>query len=281
MTTRRYRIVHTTRLAYGGAIQSSHNELRMTPVTEPGQTTLESRIRVKPLSWSHLYKDHWGTLVTAIEALDPHDVLDITSISTVERFALPDPRQHLTWEELAEPVLRDLSFEWLMPTAHTHLDESVHDRVGAATSGLSPADAVARVVDLVRDRVTYEQGVTGVHSSAQDAWDAGSGVCQDYAHLVIGALREIGVPCRYVSGYLCPTVDSAVGDSATAESHAWVEWWDGAWIPVDPTSPDADRIDHVVVGRGRDYDDVPPIKGVYRGADAAGQTVRVTFTRLA
>lgn len=279
--TRRYQIVHRTLLHYAGPVQSSHNELRMTPTTEPGQITLESRLRIRPLTWSNLYKDHWGTLVTAIEALDGHDVLDIESISTVERSPLEPARQHLPWEVLGGPLVRDLNFEWLMPTPRTHLDAAVHALVDAAAAGLPPGDAVARVAELVRERVTYEQGVTGVHSSAQDAWDAGSGVCQDYAHLVLGALRRLGVPSRYVSGYLNPSRDSAVGDVATGESHAWVEWWDGAWVPLDPTSPDASGLDHVVVARGRDYDDVPPIKGVFRGADSLGQTVSVTFTRLA
>lgn len=281
MTLRRYLIVHRTQLTYTGPVTSSHNELRMTPLSEPGQTTLESRLRIKPFTWSHLYKDHWGTLVTAIEALDGHDLLDVESISTVERSDDSPAGHGLPWEVLAGPVVRDLNFEWLMPRGRTHLADEVHTLVADAVGDGSPGEAVDRVVALVRDRVAYRPGVTGVRSSAQDAWDAGSGVCQDYAHLVLGALRPLGIPCRYVSGYLSPLRDSAVGDEGTGESHAWVEWWDGAWIPLDPTSPDAPGVDHVVVARGRDYDDVPPIKGVFRGGDSRSQSVRVTFTRLA
>ncbi len=278
---RRYQIVHRTQLTYTGPVTSSHNELRMTPVTEPGQTTLESRLRIRPLTWSHIYKDHWGTLVTAIEALDGHELLDIESISTVERSDRPSEHQDLPWDVLTGPVIRDLNFEWLMPTARTRLDEAVHDLVAGEVSSLPPRGAVERVVSLVRDRVAYQRGVTGVHSAAQDAWDAASGVCQDYAHVVLSALRRLGIPCRYVSGYLSPRRDSAVGDVDPGESHAWVEWWDGAWIPADPTNPDAREIDHVVVARGRDYDDVPPIKGVFRGAESRSQSISVTFTRLA
>lgn len=281
MTTRRYRIVHHTQLGYSGPVQSSHNEVRMTPVTEPGQTTLESRLRIKPLTWSHTYTDHWGTRVTAIEALDGHVLLDIESISTVERSQQVPDHHDLSWGVLAGPVIRDLNFEWLMPTPRTFLEPSVLDLPAADLAGLGPGEAVDAVVRLLREKVHYERGVTGVHSSAQDAWNAGSGVCQDYAHLALGALRRIGIPCRYVSGYLSPRSDSAVGDVDTGESHAWIEWWDGAWIPVDPTNPASVGLDHVVVARGRDYDDVPPIKGVFRGAEALTQAVSVTFTRLA
>ena len=281
MTRRRYQIVHRTQLTYSGPVQSSHNELRMTPVSEAGQTTLESRLRIKPLTWSHVYTDHWGTRVTAIEAMDGHVLLDVESISTVERDEVPSTCHDLSWDALDGPVIRDLNFEWLMPTPRTHLAPEVLDVVAAAVGTEGPRGAVDRVVGLVRERVTYERGVTGVHSSAQDAWEAASGVCQDYAHLVLGALRHLGVPCRYVSGYLAPHSGSAVGEVSTGESHAWVEWWDGAWVSVDPTNPDAGVLDHVVVARGRDYDDVPPIKGVFQGAAAQSQSVSVTFTRLA
>lgn len=278
--TRRYHIVHRTQLEYSGPVLSSHNELRMTPVTEPGQTTLESRVRVRPLTWSHVYTDHWGTRVTAIEALDGHVLLDVESISTVERADVPRVRHDLGWDALDGPVVRDLNFEWLMATRRTRLDPEVLELVGAVVGGAGPREAVDRVAGLVRERVAYRPGVTGVHSRAQDAWAAGSGVCQDYAHVVLGALRHLGVPCRYVSGYLAPGGDAAVGQRATGESHAWVEWWDGAWESLDPTNPDAGALDHVVVARGRDYDDVPPIKGVFQGAEALAQTVSVTFTRL-
>lgn len=281
MTPRRFHIVHRTQLPYSGPVKSSHNELRMTPVTEPGQATLESRVRAKPLTWSEVYTDYWGTRVTAIEALDGHTVLDVESISTVERTARPAEESNLNWDALGVPVLRDLNYEWLTPTRRTYLAPDVQDHFSSSITGLTPREAVDQVVALVRDRVTYQRGVTGVHSSAQDAWDAGQGVCQDHAHVVIAVLRHLGIPCRYVSGYLAPRGGTTVGVQATGESHAWVERWDGAWVPVDPTNPDADELDHIVVARGRDYGDVPPIKGVYQGGEALTQTVSVTFTRLA
>ena len=128
--------------------------------------------------------------------------------------------------------------------------------------------------------MTYETGVTHVHSGAQQAWAEGRGVCQDFAHVTIGALRSLGMPARYVSGYLAPKREAEVGESSKGESHAWVEFWDGGWMPFDPTNGVFVGLDHVAVVRGRDYTDVQPFKGVYSGAADSTLTVEVSFTRL-
>ena len=99
--------------------------------------------------------------------------------------------------------------------------------------------------------------------------------------MTLGAMRTLGIPARYVSGYLVPERDLAVGDTASGESHAWVEFWDDGWVPVDPTNAVDVGLDHVVVARGRDYDDVPPFKGIYSGHAQATLDVTVTVTRLA
>ena len=94
-------------------------------------------------------------------------------------------------------------------------------------------------------------------------------------------MRTLGIPARYVSGYLCPQRDSEVGESSAGESHAWLEFWDGDWVPADPTNGVPVGQEHVVVARGRDYEDVPPLKGVYSGRGVATLSVEVRFTRLA
>ena len=94
---RRWRIVHTTSLAYDGRVRAAHNELRMTPLNEVGQTTLENRIRIRPMTWSHVYRDHWGTHVMAMESLAEHQRLDIEAISTVERTPVERHEPSLDW----------------------------------------------------------------------------------------------------------------------------------------------------------------------------------------
>jgi transglutaminase-like putative cysteine protease len=124
-------------------------------------------------------------------------------------------------------------------------------------------------------------GATGVRTDAQEAWDKGQGVCQDMAHVTVALLRATGLPARYVSGYLHPDTKAKPGSTAVGQSHAWVEYWAGSWTALDPTSgaPVGER--HVVVARGRDYADVPPLKGIYHGPPESAMTVTVEVTRLA
>jgi transglutaminase-like putative cysteine protease len=133
----------------------------------------------------------------------------------------------------------------------------------------------------VREHVTYMPGATGVRTNAQEAWDKGQGVCQDMAQLTVSLMRASGLPARYVSGYLHPDPKAEPGSTAVGQSHAWVEYWAGSWTPLDPTSgtPVGER--HVVVARGRDYTDVPPLKGIYHGPAGGDMTVTVEVTRLA
>lgn len=278
---RRYRIVHTTSLSYDGSVRAAHNELRMTPVNEQGQTTLENRIRIRPMTWSHVYRDHWGTHVMAMESLAEHARLDIEAISTVERTPVDPHPPSLGWDAVRHPAVQDRSFEWLMLSARTRPGDGIGALVEAVRGIDTPYAAATELSRLVREQMRYQRGVTSVHSRGEDAWTEGAGVCQDFAHVTIGALRTLGIPARYVSGYLVPKRELAVGETATGESHAWVEFWDDGWVALDPTNGIEVATDHVVVARGRDYEDVPPFKGIYSGRAKATLEVGVAITRLA
>ena len=277
---RRHRIIHKTSIGYDRRATASYNELRMTPATEPGQTTLENRLRVRPMTWSHVYRDYWGAHVTAMEAIGDHSSLEVEATSTVERSdSVPLPTGG-TWNDLTDPRLLDLQNEYVTNTERTDPGDEIVELAQEARGPRSPRDTAYRVVEVVRERMTYETGVTHVHSGAQQAWAEGRGVCQDFAHVTIGALRSLGMPARYVSGYLAPKREAEVGESSKGESHAWVEFWDGGWMPFDPTNGVFVGLDHVAVVRGRDYTDVQPFKGVYSGAADSTLTVEVRFTRL-
>jgi transglutaminase-like putative cysteine protease len=168
-----------------------------------------------------------------------------------------------------------------MSTARTRAGDGILE-LAESVRGLSgPRDAGLAIASVLRDTMTYQTGVTGVHSSGEQAWAERRGVCQDFAHIAIGALRTLGIPARYVSGYLVPQRSLEIGESSVGESHAWVEFWDGGWTPIDPTNGTPVDLDHIVVARGRDYEDVPPFKGVYSGTGSAALAVEVAFTRLA
>jgi transglutaminase-like putative cysteine protease len=280
--TRRFRIVHRTSLTYTSPIAASHNELRMTPISEPGQTTLEHRLRIRPMTWSHVFQDYWGSQVTALDVSAGHERLDIDSLSIVERAPVPaDDAPGLGWEELDTPTVADTHYEWLTIDGRTTPGSELTQQVRDQFRGRSVNDAVHSIFDLVGGHLDYRPGATAVHSSAEEAWAAGGGVCQDYSHVTVGLLRSLRVPARYVSGYLAPRQDSEVGETSSGESHAWVEWWDGSWHGFDPTNGKPVGLEHVVVGRGRDYGDVPPLVGVFSGAAQSQLEVDVQFTRLA
>ncbi len=133
---------------------------------------------------------------------------------------------------------------------------------------------------VVMERLEYVRGATQVTSTAQDAWDEGMGVCQDLTHVMLALVRSAGVPARYVSGYLHPDPSAGVGETLVGESHAWLEYFAGDWRGVDPTNAGDVGLGHVTVARGREYGDVPPLKGIYHGDPASSLGVTVEVTRL-
>jgi transglutaminase-like putative cysteine protease len=133
----------------------------------------------------------------------------------------------------------------------------------------------------VHGELDYLPGTTGVHSSGLDALNEGKGVCQDFVHLSLMILRSMGIPGRYVSGYLHPKSNAIVGDTVDGRSHAWIQAWTGGWWNYDPTNDTEITEQYVSVGVGRDYTDVSPLRGIYSGEGATDLDVIVEVTRLA
>jgi transglutaminase-like putative cysteine protease len=225
------------------------------------------------------YHDYWGTCVSVIELPDPHDELLIRAVATVQTGIPPIARRPPGAEPRAGFGGRLRQF--LVPTALTTVTAQTRDVAMAGICGLPPAEAAWAISARVRDHVAYLPGTTGARTSAQQAWDKGQGVCQDMAHLTVALLRAAGLPARYVSGYLHPDPEAEPGRTAVGQSHAWAEYWAGSWVPLDPTTGAQVGERHVVVARGRDYADVPPFKGIYRGPPESDMEVTVAVTRLA
>ena len=138
---------------------------------------------------------------------------------------------------------------------------------------------VRRIIGFCQGALQYERGVTHVHTSANEAYADGVGVCQDFAHLALALTKSVGVPSRYVSGYFLPKKEASIGEEVVGESHAWVEVWTGHWWGYDPTNDAPVGEQHIAVGRGRDYSDVPPVKGIYAGNADHNMNVAVRMTR--
>jgi transglutaminase-like putative cysteine protease len=281
----RLQVVHTTRVSYTAPVRASFNEARMTPLTLPTQVTLESRVSAGSGVPVWTYCDYWGTFVSVFDITEPHESLSVRAQATVETGqglddddAAPAP---LPWAELRAQAAVSRLFEFGLPTPLTTVTPGVAAKVLDAVRGADPVEAATEIAARVRAQVSYMAGATGVRTNAQEAWDQGQGVCQDMAHVTVALLREAGLPARYVSGYLHADPDAEPGQTLVGESHAWVEYWAGSWLPLDPTSGAAVRERHVVVARGRDYLDIPPLKGIYHGAPTSSLDVTVEVTRLA
>jgi transglutaminase-like putative cysteine protease len=279
--TWRLEVVHRTSYTYATAVKSSYNEARMTPTTDLHQSTVNVRFVTQPAVPVRRYWDYWGTQVTAFDICDPHDRLVLTSSAVVETEAAQDPVRGATWAQLREPEVGDVHAELLAATPYTAEDDelAVTGRKIAA-SHEDPVDAVLEAMRWVHESLTYQPGVTGVHTSGAQAWQARRGVCQDFAHVALVVVRSMGVPARYVSGYLHPLKDAAVGDRVAGESHAWIDVWTGDWWGFDPTNNQEIGLRHIEVARGRDYADVAPLRGVHSGGGKATLDVEVSLTRL-
>ncbi|MEA9986467.1 MULTISPECIES: transglutaminase family protein [Subtercola] len=277
----RLRIRHVTGYRYEGEVQASYNEARMLPVSSEGQFVLYSNLDITPLSSNHTYLDYWGTRVSSFEVLTPHKELSLTANSLIEVRPREHPPHVLTWDALRDAAAKVTStIEQVKQTGLTEPPDEVAALAREIAARYDNAcDAALEICSEIGRQVQYMTGVTGVHTNAREAWVEKKGVCQDITHIALGALRSVGIPARYVSGYLHPKPSAAVGETVTGESHAWVEWFCGDWRGFDPTNSIDIGDRHVTVGRGRDYNDVAPLRGVYAGPFGSRLFVKVEITR--
>jgi len=274
------RVVHNTTFEYDGKAVASYNQARLTPQTTPEQIVSHTRVEVSPTPWTYEYRDYFGTVVTSFEVLDPHEVMTVSATSTVHTNRMPATPPTIGWDALAEPEVADRWTEYLVVTPNVDPPADLAERVDRLRESALPGEAAAALCALISREVEYQPGATDVHTRAGEAWRNRAGVCQDITHLVIGGLRTLGIPARYVSGYFHPDTEPTVGQTVSGASHAWVEWWDDGWHAFDPTNGAVPGDRYVVVAVGRDYDDVKPISGIYSGAETTAMTVEVTLTRL-
>ncbi|ORB76041.1 transglutaminase family protein [Mycobacterium scrofulaceum] len=277
----RLRVVHTTGYAYQSAVTASYNEARLTPRSNSRQNVILNRVETIPATRSYRYVDYWGTAVTAFDLHAPHTDLTVTSSSVVETERPEPPVTDVGWGDLRSEVVIDRFDELLRPTRHTPASKKIASVAKKIAKAHRPAEAVAAAARWVREELDYLPGTTSVHSSGLDALNAGKGVCQDFVHLSLMLLRAMGIPAHYVSGYLHPKHNAVVGDTVDGRSHAWIQAWTGGWWSYDPTNETEISEQYVSVGAGRDYTDVPPLKGIYSGQGATDLDVVVEVTRLA
>jgi transglutaminase-like putative cysteine protease len=265
------RIEHTTTFSYDEPISEAYTELRLRPLDSGGQRCSSFRLSIDPGNPAvREYLSRFGNDVRWFDILEPHDRLVVVATSEVfTPLAFADPERELSLFN---------EHDYLMPTAYVQLEYAIRDFASArSANGGREAQALA-LMEAVRGELVYERGATDVHSRVEEVLELGRGVCQDFAHVLIAACRSEGIPARYVSGYLYdPETDG--GETA---SHAWVDVFtpERGWISIDPTHGREQNEQYVRVAVGRDYADVPPTKGVYKGNAAESLEVAVSIRAL-
>lgn len=246
------RIEHHTRFSYDGPVSEAYAEMRLKPLDADGQRCLSFRLVTEPHGDVARYKDRFNNDVRVFDVLNSHENLVVSAYSDVLTPNVFTPES---------PRLSPLDeHDYRMATPYTPETSRIEELAASADAGDAEKTALA-LMETVQKALIYEKGATDVTTTADSALELGRGVCQDYSHIFIAACRSRGILARYVSGYL-------FDDGRTAASHAWADVLipGMGWISLDPTHGSAQTARYVRVAVGRDYADVPPTRGVYKGS---------------
>jgi transglutaminase-like putative cysteine protease len=279
-----YLIRHTSRFAYSAPITESTMEVHMQPRGDGRQRCLRFELTTQPRARVFAYQDSLGNVVHHFDIPSRHSRLWVTADAIVEMAhaaTLPESLPDRVWDDLDEIAVSGERWHSLQPSQFARetpllaalAEELVWQR------DADPLTLMRRLNYALFHSFTYAQSETHVDSPIDDALKARAGVCQDLAHIMIALARRIGIPCRYVSGYLSPSSDSH-DRSAEGATHAWTEAYlpTLGWVGFDPTNDVLAAERHIRVAVGRDYADVPPTRGVFRGEAGSVLAVLVTVS---
>jgi transglutaminase-like putative cysteine protease len=278
---------HVTQYHYAEPVRESVMELWMQPQKGARQRLVSFELELDPAAQLFSYADPFGNAVYHFDVPQPHDRLNIIARSAVETqpaSPLPDALDLGEWDRLKSDFVRGENFDFL--THHGFAVETEALKAFVAERGIDalrtrdPLSAVRDLSRIIYESFGYEAGVTKADSPIDLALEVGRGVCQDFAHIMIAICRSWGVPARYVSGYLF--TDRQAGDRSDPDAtHAWVEVFlpSTRWIGLDPTNNVEAGERHIAAAVGRDYDDVPPSRGVYKGEAESQLAVGVSVRR--
>jgi transglutaminase-like putative cysteine protease len=259
-------IVHSTRYRYTGPIAETVMEVRLRPMDGNGQRCLEFDLEISSGLEPRAYLDGYGNNVHYFNLVRPHTKLSVTSRSVVETGIGPDVEPG---EELVHDFLRYRAPVKDVPGVR---ELAGRHHIADPTAGSTVEEALDQLTLAISRDFAYDRAVTNVYSAVDDVLELRAGVCQDFAHLFIAVARAMGVPARYVSGY----IHSPRGSGVATASHAWAEAWvpTRGWVGYDATHPIRTSDHHVRLAVGRDYSDAAPTRGIYVGS--AMGTMEVT-----
>ena len=275
-----FHVTHTTRYTYATPVSQGLNEVRLTPRGLPGQRVRESAVRVNPQpAFMHHRKDYYGNDVTSFEVLEKHDRLEATAESIVEVLpGLAESIAPISWEEARNLIVKEsdpaslAASEFIYNSPYVPAVPQLGQYARETFAPQRPLlDSVRDLTHRIHEEFKYRPETTSIDVPLKNVLLKREGVCQDFAHVMIGALRSVRLAARYVSGY----VRSGPKVQGAQASHAWVEVFvpGSGWRGFDPTNDLMVSDNHVTLAWGRDYGDVTPVKGITLGGGE--QTVEV------
>ncbi len=291
----RFHVAHETRYEYASAVALSQQLLHLSPRNFEFQQCLSHQLEIDPASTErHVAVDFFGNDTEYLVISDPHERLLISAESQLSLNARPGLEliaDSISWERVRDGLRRigDATrlepIKYLYESPHVALGEYLIDYAHSSfTTGQSVLAGAWDLVQRIHNEFAFDPKATEISTPLSELMTIRRGVCQDFAHLMIGCLRSLGIPCRYVSGYIltmpAPGKERLIGADA---SHAWVSVYCPSigWVDFDPTNACMVNLEHLTLGWGRDFSDVTPVRGVMLGGGGAQQLeVSVTVTPL-
>ncbi len=281
---RDYRVEHVTRYTYSDDVSTSYGRAHMLPRSTEGQAVLQSEVTIRPAAdefRSHV--DYFGNNSTYYAVRTNHTELEVSAVSNVRIWREPPPLTALnamTWEVARDQIADDVGMHaYVLPSPLVpRLQELVEYAASCFTAGRPLGDALLDLIHRIYTDFAYVTGSTTVRTPLAESFAQKRGVCQDFAHVAIACLRSVGLPTRYVSGYLETAPPPGMPKLQGADqSHAWVAVRVPGleWIDLDPTNDQFVDNRYITTAWGRDYSDVPPLKGVIL-TDATDAKLRVS-----
>lgn len=275
----RFSIRHITRYRYEEPVRDSANQIMLYPLRDAFQEVSRHQVIVSGDPAVFLYEDYYGNQIGTFSHPHPHQTLEIDSrlwIATKPR-PLPEdvkPAAEL-WLELATVAGQPPYLDYLLQEHFSALPRMQHLVGSGLPADASPLRVALDFCSFVYQTFAYQKGITTVETTLDEIWNLKSGVCQDFAHILLAMLRLRQIPARYVSGYICPNRSGMRGEGAT---HAWVEAFlpQYGWLGLDPTNNCVANDTHVRLAVGRNYADCAPVKGTYRGTAPHAMEVAVS-----
>ncbi|AHJ62293.1 Transglutaminase-like enzymes, putative cysteine protease [Granulibacter bethesdensis] len=289
----KFRVRHLTRYHYEDPVDLASHILHLTPRDCGGQQVLATRLDVEPAPSRRVDgRDHFGNHLSWLSLDQSHQVFSVMAESIVEAFFPPPPPDKETpaWEEVVALARAGggaamEAAEYVFPSVMAPADPDAGRYVAVSFPPGRPVLAALRdLLARIRGEFKFRAGITDLHTPVSRVVAQKAGVCQDFSHMVIAGLRWLGLPARYVSGYIrtYPPPGQKRREGTDA-SHAWVGCWLGpahGWVDIDPTNNLIVSDEHVVVGWGRDYDDVSPVRGIILGGGRHDMLVSVDLAPL-